>query len=52
MKESRKKKKAHVKTTKRLSASARIDAEIAELEGIIAETKPASGENPLAVQPT
>ena len=51
MKESRKKKKAHVKTTKRLSASARIDAEIAELEGIIAETKPASGENPLAVQP-
>ena len=51
MKQSRKKKKAHVKTTKRLSASARIDAEIAELEGIIAETKPASGENPLAVQP-
>ena len=47
----KRKKKAHVKTTKRLSASARIDAEIAELEGIIAETKPASGENPLAVQP-
>jgi ATP-dependent RNA helicase DDX10/DBP4 len=43
--------KAIAKTTKRLSASARVDAEIKELEGIIEETKPTVGENPLAVAP-
>ena len=43
--------KARAKTTKRLSASARVDAEIAEIEAVIADTKPASGDNPLAVAP-
>ena len=37
--------------SKRLSASARVDAEIQELESIIEDTKPASGENPMAVAP-
>ena len=37
--------------SKRLSASARVDVEIQELESIIEDTKPASGENPMAVAP-
>jgi len=37
--------------SKRLSASARVDEEIKQLEAIIAATKPASGDNPLALAP-
>ena len=47
----RNKQKQKQKTAKRLTASARVDAEITELEAIIDATKPGSGENPLAVQP-
>ena len=47
----RNKDKRKAKTSKRLTASARVDLEITELEEIIEETKPKPGENPLAVTP-